>query len=144
MSTGRSSCPPEWATQLMNLIQAIGGGGVAGLPLQPLCDAAGVTVGYAAAVYNAGTNQVTVLRFNAELQPVATLATNLHPCPTGGCSPTAQHFQTSDLVCVDVAGVIREARQVITRDATGAILSSRLENPVTGAVMSGVIVDCVC
>jgi hypothetical protein len=45
---------------------------------------------------------------------------------------------------VDVAGVIREARQVITRDATGAILSSRLENPVTGAVMSGVIVDCVC
>jgi hypothetical protein len=145
MSTGRSSCPPEWATQLMNLIQAIGGGGVAGLPLQPLCDVAGVTVGYAAAVYNAGTNQVTVLRFDANLQPVATLATNLRPCPTGGCDPTAQHFQTSDLVCVDTGGgVIREARQVITRDATGAILSSRLENPATGAVMTGVVVDCVC
>jgi hypothetical protein len=145
MSTGRSSCPPEWATQLTNLIQAIGGGGVAGLSLQPLCDAAGVTVGYAAAVYNASTNQVTVLRFNAELQPVATLATNLRPCPTGGCDPTGQHFQTSELVCVDTGGgVIREARQVITRDATGAILSSRLENPATGAVMTGAVVECPC
>ena len=145
MSTGRNSCPPEWATQLTNLIGAIGGGGVAGLPLQPLCDDAGVTVGYAAAVYNGGTNQVTVLRFDANLQPVTTLATNLHPCPTGGCDPAAQHFQTSDLVCVDVgAGVIREARQVITRDATGAIVNSRLEDPTTQVVITGAIVDCPC
>ena len=129
----------------MNLIQAIGGGGVAGLPLQPLCDAAGITVGYAAAVYNAGTNQVTVLRFDANLQPVATLATHLHPCPAGGCAPLAQHFQTSDLVCVDIgAGVIREATQVITRDATGAIVSSRLEDPTTHAPITGAIVDCPC
>lgn len=145
MSTGRNTCPPDWAIQLTNLIQAIGSGGVAGLPLLPLCDATGATVGFAAAVYNGGTNQVTVLRFTAELQPVATLATNLHPCPTGSCPPTAQHFQTNDLVCVAVgAGVIREARQVITRDATGAIVSSRLEDPATGAVITGAVVDCPC
>lgn len=122
---------------------------MAGLPLQPLCDAAGVTVGYAAAVYNGATNQVTVLRFDANLQPLPegtrTLATNLHPCPTGGCDPMAQHFQTSDLVCVDVgAGVIREARQIITRDATGVIVNSRLEDPATQAVITGAIVDCPC
>lgn len=149
MSTGRNSCPPEWATQLTNLIGAISGAPsghpVTGLPLQPLCDAAGVTVGYAAAVYNGGTNQVTVLRFDANLQPVATLATNLHPCPTGGCDPATQHFQTSDLVCVDEgAGVIREARHVITRNATGAIVNSRLEDPATQIPITGAIVNCPC
>jgi hypothetical protein len=145
MSTGRNICPPEWAIQLTNLIQAIAGGGCAGLPLLPLCDANGVSVGYAAAVYNGASNQVTVLKFDANLQPVSSLATNLHPCPTGSCPPTAQHFQTSDLVCVDTgAGVIHEARQVITRDATGAIVNTRLEDPAIGVPITGAIVNCPC
>lgn len=145
MSTGRNTCPPEWAIQLTNLIQALAGSNCAGLPLLPLCDPNGVTVGYAAAVYNGATNQVTVLKFDANLQPVATLAANPYPCPTGSCLPTAQHFQTSDLVCVDTgAGVICEARQVITRDATGAVVSSRLEDPATQAPITGTVVDCPC
>ena len=151
MGTGRNVCPPEWAVQLTELIQTLGAGlastqgGCTGLNLQPLCDAAGVTVGYGAAVYNCATNVVTVLKFDAELQPVATLATNLHPCPTGGCDPTAQRFQTSELVCVDDgAGGVREARQTITRDATGAIVDSRLEDPVTQALVVGPIVECPC
>jgi hypothetical protein len=143
MSTGRKSCPPDWAVALTDLIGTLQGGCTA-LPLQPLCDAAGVTVGYAAAVYNCATNQVTVLRFNAELQPVTTLVTGLAPCGLGG-AVAVQHFQTSDLVCLDVGGgVIREARQVITRDATGAIVATRLEDPATGATLAGAIVECPC
>ncbi len=145
MSTGRNTCPPDWAIQLTNLIQAVAGGGCAGLPLLPLCDANGVTVGYGAAVYNGANHQVTVLKFDATLQPVATLATNLHPCPTGSCPPTAQHFQTSDLVCVDDGtGTINEALQVVTRDATGAVISSRLEDPATHTPITGTIVNCPC
>jgi hypothetical protein len=58
------------------------------LPLQPLCDAAGVTVGYAAAVYNAATGQSTILRFDANLQPLATLPTGLGSCAGGGGTTT--------------------------------------------------------
>jgi len=138
--------------QLTKLIQSLGAGAfgelsraVTGLPLQPLCDSAGLTVGYAAAVYNGASQQVTVLRFDAELQPVATLVTGLHPCPTGGCDPAAQIFQSSDLVCVDDGtGIVREAWQIVTRDATGTITALRLEDPATRAPITGSVVECVC
>lgn len=87
MSTGRNSCPPDWVMQLANAIGS-GGSGAGGLPLQPLCDAAGVTVGYAAAVYNAATGQSTILRFDANLQPLATLPTGLGSCAGGGGTTT--------------------------------------------------------
>lgn len=83
MGTGRNVCPPEWAVQLTNLIQnlgPIGHPGYTGLQLQPLCDGAGVTVGYGAAVYSGATQQATMLYFDLERQPVATLGPNLQPC----------------------------------------------------------------
>jgi hypothetical protein len=143
--TGRNGCPPEWAQQLENLIGALATQGCAGVPLQVLCDAAGQAQGFAGVVYNCVSNQVLVLKFDSQMQQIATFATQLAACPPGGCSPGAQLFQTSDLVCVDAGnGVVREALQVIVRDATGAIVKSHLEDPATQAVIVGAVVDCPC
>lgn len=147
MSTGRATCPPDWAVQLTNLINAIANtNACTGLPLLPLCDATGATVGFAAAIYNCMANQVTVLKFDANLQPVTTLATDLHPCPTGACPPQAQLFQSSDLVYVaDNGGTVRPALHIVTRDASGLVVNTRLQElSDPAATVTGTIVHCPC
>lgn len=89
MSTGRNSCPPEWAVQLTNLINALpGANACAPLSLLPLWDPAGGVGGFAATLYNCTTGQVTTLRFDPNLQPVAALPANLQPGTSGKSAVT--------------------------------------------------------
>ena len=82
--TGRNSCPPEWVAQLQQLIEVLGMTGT-GVPLQRWCDAAGQVQGFAGVVYNGGRHQVIVLKFDAQMQPVATFVLPLQPCSVGAC-----------------------------------------------------------
>lgn len=52
------------------------------------------------------------------------------------------HVETRE-VCVDTGTAVVEAWIVIVRDAAGVILSTALED-VTGAAVTGTIVDCAC
>lgn len=51
--------------------------GYTGLPLLSLCDATGATIGFVAALYNGAADQVTVFKFDANLQPVTVLVTSI-------------------------------------------------------------------
>lgn len=145
MSTGRNSYPPEWAQQLTELSGALGASCVTLQPV-PFCDTAGVTQGYVALLYHCGVGTVTRLQFDTALQLTARAVTG-SPCATeqgGGYPLGANLFYDVSDVCLEVAGVVIEARQVIVRDVTGTPVVHRFENIQTGAVVAGTIVECVC
>lgn len=141
MSTGRNSCPPEWATQLTNLISALQAAPVQLQPV-PFCDAAGVVQGYVALIYAPATGAITTLHFDTAYGLTnSTIAGT--PCISGQCGQAGLFYDVAD-VCLDVAGVITEARQIIIRDTSGAPIVTRFEDLATGAVITGTIVQCPC
>lgn len=97
MSTGRNSCPPEWAVHLTNLINALpGANACAPLTLLPLCDPAGEVGGFVATLYNCTTGQITTLRFDMNLQVVAALPPNLQPCTSGNSATISNSLAFAD------------------------------------------------
>jgi len=141
MSTGRNVCPPEWALNLNALITALQAAPVQLQPT-PFCDGAGVVQGYVALIYQPATGTITTLHFDtAYVLTNSTIAGA--PCTTGQCGQASLFYDVAD-VCLDVAGVITEARQIIIRDSSGAPIVTRFEDLATGLAITGVIVQCPC
>lgn len=144
MSTGRHSCPPDWAAYLTTLLERLTAQPCTQLQPLPLCDAAGAIIGYVALTYDCATGAVTKLHFDAMFNLTTAVVTGA-PCNSGQCGHAQLFYEVSD-VCLDTGapGGVIEARQIILRDATGAKVVERFEALSTGQLVTGTLVECPC